>query len=74
VIGDVAAARDVLFGHAACASVKKLFASTMQVQPGVTVHTSLPRVGVGFDTHTLPRRLFSLVDHRRVNNVHGQDT
>src|SRR5262249_47340498 len=48
--------------------------STMQVQPSVTVHTSLPRVGVGFDTHTLPRRLFSMLDHRPVNNVRGQDS
>jgi hypothetical protein len=47
--------------------------STMQVQPSVSVHKSLPRVGAGFSTHTLPRRLFSSADHRRVNNVHGQD-
>jgi hypothetical protein len=46
-------------------------ASTMQVQSGVTVHKSLQGLVGCCGSSTLPRRLSSLVDHRRVNNVRG---
>ena len=43
--------------------------STIQIQPSVTVHKSLPGLGAWISTHTLPR---GSLQSRTVNNVHGQ--